>query len=62
MLHCGKVTSSATIDKIAGPQPFARPGEKMCKLKVKLPAPLTFSSTRFILRDGDMTLFLGIKE
>jgi translation elongation factor EF-1alpha len=58
VLHGGKVTKEIEIVSIR-PKPFARPNEE-CVMVLELKEKTEFRTHRFILRDGDQTLFLGV--
>lgn len=59
ILHGGKITQEIEIKSIK-PKSFARPSEE-CLLTIDLPHETIYKTNRFILRDGDQTVFLGVR-
>lgn len=60
VVHGGGNTKEFQVEiQTVTPKPFARKNEK-CTLTMTLPHKDTFTSSRFILRDGNETVFLGI--
>ena len=58
ILHGGKITQEIEIKSIK-PKSFARPSEKY--ITIDLPHETIYKTNRFILRDGDQTVFLGVR-
>ncbi len=63
ILHGGKKELEIEVKHVQTEtsKPFAKSGER-CKLTIDLSLPISFSSNRFILRDGNETIFLGVNK